>query len=184
MEFLGRDITDVTFESMLLQEGDRALSGRKWTSSTRAQWWRFLVQLQSSWHHAPQAAIRVFAHMAARNQSQQFDFPVPQPPGGNTLGGKRVAATAQGRVRVGLTGVGNPIIDVGRFIRFANHAKVYIVEDASPTTITLFPRLVTAVSASTAIDFTPAIVATYAGLARMGFQRGRATPTVIVEEVI
>ena len=184
-EFLDRQVTDVTFESMLLEDSGRALSGRKWTSSTRAQYWRFVISLQSSWHDSPQAALRVFAHMAARRGSQAFQMPVPQPPvGSNGLHGKRLAAADLGATALGLSGAGNATVEAGRFVSFAGHAKVYIVEAATASQLTIFPGLVMAVGAGAAVDFTPDMTCQYAGLARMAFQAGRATPSLIVEEVI
>jgi len=129
--------------------------------------------------------MRVFAHQAARRGSQQFQFPVPQPPiGGNTLGGKTVAATDAGATVVGLAGTGAPVIDAGRFIKFANHAKVYIVEASGSGSLTIFPGLVSAVLGGVGVSFLPDLTCKYAGLARMAFRRGRATPALIVEEVI
>ena len=184
-QFLTRDMTDVTFESILLEDSGRALSGRKWTSAVQAQYWRFVISLQASFHDSPQAALRVFAHQAARRGSQQFQMPVPQPPeAGNSLGGKTIAAADKGATRVGLTGVGNPSVQAGRFIRFASHAKVYIVENAGASTLTIFPPLTEALAARTAVEFSPELTCTYAGLARLAFQGGRATPSLIVEEVI
>ena len=184
-EFLGRQVTDVTFESMLLEDSGRALSGRKWTSSTKAQYWRFVVSLQSSWHDSPVAAMRVFAHMAARRGSQSFPFPVPQPPIDDSgLDRKRLAAADLGATELGLTGGGSATVEAGRFVKFANHAKVYIVEAATSSQLTIFPGLVMAVGAGAAVDFTPNLTGQYAGLARMAFQAGRATPSLIVEEVI
>ena len=185
MQFLGREITDVTIESMLIQQTGRAISGRKWTSSIKAQYWRFIITLQSSFHDSPQSAVRVFAHQAARGGGQQFQMSVPQPPvGNNTLGGKQLSQAAQGATRIGLSGIGAPVIDGGRFVKFSNHAKIYIVEDATATTLTIFPGLVAAVPTSTGMDFLPDMPATYGGLARLDFRGGRATPALIVEELI
>jgi hypothetical protein len=140
-----RIIAPVSFETDEILFVNNTLAMRQERVSLYGQRWRISFELEPM----PNASILV--HMLPRLTST-FEFNVPQPdnPSLNTSLSGNLLVNALAGTSVISTAANTP---VGRFIRFANHQKTYMVIDVNGNSKTLYPALEANVTTSVSFSY-------------------------------
>jgi hypothetical protein len=135
----------VSFETDEILFVNNTLSLKQERVSFTGQRWRVSFGVESQ----PNAAILV--HMLTRLTST-FEFNVPQPD--NPFLSESLTAAVTASSAAGSTSFSTgATVPVGRFIRFNNHNKVYMVTGQSGSVVSVYPALESAVSSSVNFNY-------------------------------
>lgn len=175
-KFLDREIVNVDFGSITNQTVQTTLNLKPVVSGTFTQYFTFTFTLKVIGHAKSAEVSKVFAQLASLEYNP-FDFPIPQ----CKFTGKAGTAsnTAAGRNSVRTAG---SEIEVGRFISFSSHRKVYLVTASTSSTITIYPSLREDVSG--AINVNPKLRAMLLDIPTISFLQGTSRPFVQVREIL
>ena len=176
IKFLDRTVVDFTAENVTNQTVQESLNLKTVVSGTTAQYFRFNLTLEPTYHDDVSGALAVFADQCSK-QFSTFDFTIPQ-----EHIGSQTAGTVNGSVNSNTLSGTFSDVKVGRFVTFSGHDKLYIITAASASSISVYPKLIKAVSGAT--NLTPTAKVMYEDLARLSFTGGRSTPIVRVREVV
>jgi hypothetical protein len=128
-----RIVAPVSFETDELLLVNNTLTMKQQRMTLPGQRWRVSFRVQ------PQPNANILVHMLPRLVTS-FDFTVPQPDNPklfSALTGNVTAAASAGATGFQTSAT----VPAGRFIKFNNHNKVYMVLSQQGTAVTLYPAL-------------------------------------------
>lgn len=140
-----RIVAPVSFETQELLYVNNLLNMKQERFSLEGQRWKISFSVE------PEGNSNILVHMVSRLTST-FSFTVPQPD--DPTMNEPLVATVQNTASAGTNGfVCSETLPVGRFIKFANHSKVYLVTSSAAGVTTIYPNLHSDIPATTEVFF-------------------------------
>jgi hypothetical protein len=140
-----RIVAPVTFETDEILFVNNTLAVRQERISLFGQRWKVTFEVE------PEPNANILVHMLPR-LAATFEFNVPQPD--NPLLFEALTGSTTGVANAGVTGFGTAaVLPAGRFIRFANHNKVYMVTGYNAGVATVYPSLEAAIPSGTSFSY-------------------------------
>jgi hypothetical protein len=140
-----RIVAPVSFETDELLFVNNTLTMRQERLTFSGQRWRITFNVQ------PQGNANILVHMLNR-LIDSFDFTVPQPDDPKLFA--PLSSTTSATASKGATGFQTAAtLPAGRFVKFANHSKVYMVTSQTGQSTTLYPALEAELPSGTAFNY-------------------------------